>query len=187
MNANKKIPFLLTLALLVAGYFTIGPATKAADTPAGDSERVSQLLSDVKAEALQLERDADDLKAFTQSSLSYGSHAAKITQISEHINKAGQLLKDLNDSRASASPWQQKAIDEIYPLLKELDDNTEATINYLNDHQGHIHVSSEYRDYVAENYSLATELAALITDYVDYGKHEAEFQRLREKLEIAKR
>ena len=33
------------------------------------------------------------------------------------------------------------------------------------------------------DYDLAKELAALITDYVDYGDHEAEFHRLQENLQ----
>ena len=32
-------------------------------------------------------------------------------------------------------------------------------------------------------YDLAKELAGLITDYVDYGDHEAEFHRLQENLQ----
>jgi hypothetical protein len=32
-------------------------------------------------------------------------------------------------------------------------------------------------------YDLAKELAALITDYVDYGDRDTEFQRLQENLE----
>ena len=32
-------------------------------------------------------------------------------------------------------------------------------------------------------YDLAKELAALITNYVDFGDHDAEFQRLQENLQ----
>jgi hypothetical protein len=32
-------------------------------------------------------------------------------------------------------------------------------------------------------YDLAKELAALITNYVDFGDHDTEFQRLQENLE----
>ncbi|HXJ96022.1 MAG TPA: hypothetical protein VMT20_24550 [Terriglobia bacterium] len=187
MNNNKRIPFLLTLALLVAGYFSISPAAKAADASAGGSEQVSKLFSDVKAEAHQLERDAEDLHGYARSSLSWESHTAKLDMIREHVNKTGRLLTELNDARDTAAPWQQKAIDEINPLLKELADNTEATINHLNDNKGHLNVGPEFGEFVTANYDLAKELTALITDYVDYGKHEAEFQRLQGKLQVAER
>lgn len=184
MKDNKRTPLPLALALLVAAYFAISPTAKAADTPVGDSEEVSRLLSDVKAEAHELERDAEDLNMFMRSSLTWESHTTKLNQIREHVNKAGRLLTELNEVRNEASPWQQKAIDEIYPLLKELADNTQATINHLSDNKDRIHVGSTFKDYVVANYDLAKELAALVTDYVDYGKHEAEFQRLQDKLQV---
>jgi hypothetical protein len=187
MNNNKKTSFLLTLALLVAGYFMISPAAGAAATSGGDSEEVSKLFSESKAEAHELERDAEDLDTFMRSSLSWQSHVAKVDLMREHVNKAGRLLSELNEARDAASPWQQKAIDEIHPLLKELADNLQATINHQRDHQSRLHIDTKYKDYVTKNYDLARELTALITDYVDYGKHEAEFRRLQEKLQVAER
>jgi len=187
MNNHKRTAYPLILALLVAGYLTMSPAAKAADPSVGESDEVTKLLSDVEAEAHELERDAEGLHSFMRSSLSWQSHTAKISLVREHVNKAGRLMTKLNEARDTASPWQQKAIDSIQPLLKELADNTQATINYLADNKGRIHVIPEYKDYVSANYDLAKELAALITDYVDYGKHEAEYQRLQEKLQVAKR
>jgi hypothetical protein len=186
MNNLKRTIYPLILALLVAGYLTMSPAAKAADPPGGDSEQVSKLFADAKIEAHELERDAENLDMFMRSSLTWESHVWKVNQIREHVNQAGKILASLNSVRDTASPWQQKAIDAIYPLLKELADNTGATINHLKDNQDRIHVSGEYKDYVVANYDLAKELATLITDYVDYGKHEAEYQRLEEKLQVAK-
>ena len=40
-----------------------------------------------------------------------------------------------------------------------------------------------YPDYAMAGYDLAKELAALITNYVDFGDHDTEFQRLQENLE----
>lgn len=183
---NKVTPFLLTLALLVAAWFTLSPKVKAADIPAEASEEVSTLLADVKAEAHQLERDNEELKTFVQSAtpLSWHSHATKLNEIREHINKTGQLLTNLNEARDQASPWQQRAIDEIRPLLQELANNTEATINHLSEYKDRINLAPDFSDYVTANHDLSRELAALVTDYVDYGKHQAEFQRLQEKLQV---
>jgi len=172
----------LILALLVAGYLTMSPVAKAADTSGGDSEQVSKLFSEAKAEAHELEADADQLKAFTQSNLSYQSHAFKIESIKEHVNQAGKILADLHAARDTAAPWQQQAIDQITPLLKQLASNTQSAIELLNDEK---HRSVEYKNYAVENYDLAKELAALISDYVDYERHKAEFDRLGEKLQVA--
>ena len=54
-------------------------------------------------------------------------------------------------------------------------------VNHINDNPANIHFSA-YADYTKAGYDLAQELAALVSDYVEYGEHEAEFHRLQEKL-----
>jgi len=185
MNNQKRAPYLLILALLVAGYLSMSPVAKAADMPGGDSDQVSKLLSEAKTEAQALVHDTDQLKTFAQSNLSYESHASKITSIKEHINQAGEILASLHEARDTAAPWQQQAIGQITPLLKQLAANTQSAIEHLNDKRHNIGLSTEYKNYVVENYDLAKELAALISDYVDYERHKAEFDRLGEKLQVA--
>jgi len=187
MNSQKKTPYFLILSLLVAGCFSISPAANARDTSSGSSAEVSRLLAEVKTEAIALERDAADLHAWTGAKqVGWESHSGKLNLIREHINKAGQLLPRLNEAREGASPWQHQAIDRIYPLLKELDDNTEATINHFNDNSAHIHFPA-YQDYAKAGANLAKELAALLSDYVEFGELEEEFHRLQENLEPAAR
>jgi hypothetical protein len=59
---------------------------------------------------------------------------------------------------------------------------TNATINHLNDNKSKIHFPA-YEDYAKSGYTLAQELTTLISDYVEYGEHEAEFHRLQDKLQ----
>jgi len=187
MNSQQRTPYILILSLLVAGCFSIAPAAKAADTSSGSSEEIRQLLSQVKTEAMALERDSEELAAWTGvQQLSWESHARKLSSIKDHINQAGKLLAQINEARKGASPWQHEAIDRIYPILKELADNTEATINHLNDNSAHIHFTA-YQDYAQAGYDLSKELAALVADYVEFGEHEEAFRSLQEKLSAAAR
>jgi chromosome segregation ATPase len=183
MNTHKRtIPYLVILGLVVAGCLLISPDALPGETPSGSSEEIRQLLSQVKTEAVALDHDSEQLAAWARSKQAHwNTHAERLNLIREHINKAGQLLTQLNEARATASPWQHQAIDRIYPLLKELADNTEATINLLNDNRGSIHFSA-YSDYAKAGAELANELAALVKDYVEFGEHEAEFHRLQDKL-----
>lgn len=187
MNIKKITPYLLVLAALVMGFLMISSTAQAASPAGEDSEVITQLFDDVKLEAHQLELDAVTMETFTRSPLSRESHGAQFNAISEHINKSGELLAKLQNAHHKGSPWQQKAISEIEPLLKELADNTKAAIGHFNERSAPINVSPTYKEYLKSNRVMAKELAALITDYVDYGTHKAEFERLGEKVLASER
>ena len=81
MNSQKRTPYFLILGLLVAGCFLISPAANAGDTSSESSEEVSQLLSQVKTEAIALERDSEDLASWAGTKqLSWESHAGNLTR-----------------------------------------------------------------------------------------------------------
>lgn len=170
------------LALLSVLFLSTAPAVFAGPRP-NDSAEVTKLLSEVKSEAIQLKYDAEDMKSFTRSKLTWQSHSAKIEQIKQHVNKSGELLSKLNDAKTSASPWQNRAIDEITPLLKELAASVSSTIEHLNKDRGRIH-TPPYTDYVASTADLATDLSGLISDYVAYGEAKNKSEELGQKLEV---
>jgi len=68
--------------------------------------------------------------------------------------------------------------------LKELADNTTTTITHLGDNKTKVHLP-EFKDYVKANYELATDLEALIRDFVDYGNAKEKFEGLGSKLEVS--
>jgi hypothetical protein len=181
MKIDRGIAGLTTLTLLVAGYLVI-PSTLKATEP-GASAKIAKLLVDAKAEAVQLKDDSADMESFTKSKLRWESYARKIEMIKEHVNNTGKLLAKLQEAEATGSPWQQTAIKRIEPLLKELAANTETTINHLNQNKAKIHFT-EFKDYVKANYELATDLEALIRDFVNYGEAKEKIERLGKKLEV---
>lgn len=187
MNNKRRTSCLFVLATLVTSYLMISPTAKASNATGEDSKEVSQLLSEMKLKAHELELDAVEMETFSRSRLSETSHAAQLNLIGEHINKAGELLRRLHDARDRGSAWQQKAIDEIHPLLKELADNTESAMKIFNEKKPRADMSPEYREYLKDNRGMASELAALITDYVDYGFHKSHFERLGEKVVASER
>jgi hypothetical protein len=65
--------------------------------------------------------------------------------------------------------------------------NTKSAIDHFNDNKDRFHMGTTYHDYLKANTGLAKELAALITDYVDYGFHKSEFDRLGEKVVASER
>ena len=71
------------------------------------------------------------------------------------------------------------------PFLDELGGYTYAVIEHIN---GEVkHTPAEYKDYLQANADYATDLAAMIGDFVDYGRSKDRAERLAVKLEIPKR
>jgi len=171
---------LATIPLLGIGLLTTPPMVMAAGN--ADSAEISKLLADTKAEAVELTRDASDLEAFTKSKLSWSTYAGKVDMIREHINNTGKLLTKLQDAQDSGSPWQRTAISRIEPLLKELAANTEATIAFMTENKTAIHFP-EFRDYARASYELASDMEALVRDFVTYGEAREKIDRLSRKLE----
>lgn len=165
---------------LSAGLVLHGTIASAAGE---DSPEIARLLSEAKSEATELTADSEDLASFAWSRASWTSHASKITMIKEHVNNTGKLLAKLQEQESSGSTWQTAAIARIRPLLKELASSTEEVIRRLNDHPDRVHLP-EYRDCVKAHYELATDLEALIRDFVNYGEAKEKLEKLQEKLKV---
>jgi len=182
----QRISHILKLAFLLIVFLCIWPVARAADL-SGDSKVVSDLLSEAKTEAIQLRNDSTDMESFTLSNLSWESHAAKIMEIKDHVNAAAKTVDKLNLAKDRASSWQKTAIERVNPLMAELAMNTEATINHLNREKGHLLNNQEHKDYLKTNADLATRMAALVSDFVEYGEIKAKFETLSKHLEISER
>jgi len=180
MKQSKSIALVGTSTLLLAGFLAASFPVRAADVP--DSEQVSKLLSEAKTMAFQVKEDAVTMESFTRMDASWESHAAAINQIKEHVNALGRQVTKLNEAKSAASPWQRTAIDRIQPFLDELGGYTSAVIDHLNGTPRHN--IAEYKDYLEANADYATDLAAMIADFVNYGNTKQRLERLTTKLEI---
>ena len=178
MKLQRNVYRLTALAAL-ALTFAFGARIMRAQS--ADSEEISKLLVQAKVHAAELEDDAADLDSITRSKLSWKQHANKLERMREHINSLGQVSKQLNEKRSEGSPWQQKAIDQIDPLLREMAINLSATINHLNEQQSQVHMPA-YREYVHSNYELASKTARLIRDFVDYDEAKSQTEAFESKL-----
>jgi len=116
------------------------------------------------------------MESFTRMNVSMESHAVAINQIKDHINALERQTGKLKEARETGSPWQQTAIDRITPFLDELGGYTYAVIEHLN---GEVkHTPAEYKDYLQANADHATDLAAMIGDFVDFGRSKDRMQHL---------
>ena len=178
--ANKVIRVLWPAIIVGTLFFVPWPLTAYTDL---DAERASALLVDAKAEALQLKLDASDMASFNQSALNWKSHVDKLTEIREHVNKVGESVAQLKLVRSGAAPWQQVAIDRVIPLMRELALNVQATIGHLRMNQDRLQ-GSDYKDYLTTTAELASKMASLISDFVEYSETRAKLVKLSQRLEI---
>jgi len=170
-----------TVALAAAALLIARLDVQAA--PPEDNKEVSQLLEDIKGQAADLQRDSDELESFTRSDMSWQSHAEELDRIKERINAIGKTISELQNLRSSASPWQREAIDRIMPVAKKLASNTTAAIEHLNKNPLRIN-EPQYQQYLKSNAEAASNLAALVKDFVEYGKTRTTLEAYERKLEV---
>ena len=169
----------LFAALLVVTSLVLSPKVQAEES----SAEASKLLESAKTSAFQLKRDAAVMESYRRSKVSWQSHATQIASIKKHVNDIGEVLRQLEEVRHTAAPWQQESIDRITPLLKELASSTEGVIDGLNERPRNLHLPV-YMEYLVANRDLAAELAALVQDFVEYGKTKEQLAKLHEKLGV---
>ena len=136
-----------SLGLLLFVFTAIVPAVYGQSK---DSAEVSGFFSEAKSEAVQLKHDAEELKSFTRSNLHWKTHAAKVEEIKQHVNKSGELLAKMQNARSTASPWQQQTIDRIEPMLKDIAATVETTIAHLSKQPQQLQ-TAPYKEYVDAN------------------------------------
>ncbi|MGA7412617.1 MAG: hypothetical protein WBW33_19215 [Bryobacteraceae bacterium] len=172
----KSCPELAGLATPLLASSVLTPAgIEAADTP--DSNEITKLLKDARAEVVELKYDATEVETLTRLNLTWNTYAARLGMVKEHINHTGKLLAELKEAAIDGSPWQRMAIRCVEPLLKKLAANMEATIEYLNQNQARSHLP-EFKAYIRANYELAVDLEALIRDLLIHGATKPTFERL---------
>jgi hypothetical protein len=168
----------IALALL-AGSVAFSPAAKAS---VAGSDHVPAILSEAKAEASKLQHDAATLESFTRSDLTLESHAYALNTVKDDVNALSALLVKLRDNRGDVAPAQQVALDRIAPVEAELAAATTAAIERLDKAPDGLRLPA-YRGYLEAIYGKASQLAALVAEYVDYGRTKASVDRLTNRLE----
>lgn len=157
----------LGLAFFAVAVLSLVP-TAASARSVGDSKEVSGFLAEAKAEALQVQMITEEMNSFVHSRTSWQTQAAKLAEIKRHFNKFGELVIKMNKAEAP-SPWQQEAIREVTPMVEELSSYITMTIYHLGEDPDRL-VFTSFPEYVAASTGLASEIAELLSDYVEYGK-----------------
>lgn len=191
MKLFRKISYLPVATLLVAGTLLASPPAGEATTVMTEAaswdfqEEATGLLKETRSLAVNLHLDADKLKSLARSNqASWQTHANYLNLAKDHINSMGESLGRLRDIQHVASPWQQQAIDRIYPVALELASRTEAAIVHLNDNRNWL-FHPDYQDHLATITERAGEVKASVADFLELGETQERLVQLQEKVESA--
>jgi hypothetical protein len=165
--------YLTGLTMLLAASLFISPTLYAEGSVTADSPEVAKLFSQAKSHAAALKVDAEVMESFTRSRTNWKTQADQIYRIRQHTNDLAKVIQQLNDIRDTASPWQQKSIDRLNPMLKDLVVSVTSMIHCVSDQTESPIGAGTYRECVLNNYKISVDLAALINGFVQYGSDKA--------------
>jgi hypothetical protein len=182
----KRTLLAFAATALLATSLAAVPAPKVARSPEHDFvKEASGLLTEAKSIFVQLERDADEFHAMSRSGqLSWQTHAGKLNTIKAHVNKAGRLVRRLNDIRPVAAPWQQAAISRITPMLTQIATNTQRAIEHLNENQDRL-LAPEYNEAAATIFEMSSQVSKLTSDFVEYEGTKTKLEQLQASLGVS--
>lgn len=163
------------------GAFLVLPLFASAQNP--DSQAISDLLSQARQHAVLAEDDAVTLASYTNSRLSWQTHARRLQEMKDHANDLINEANKLSSLRDQGSPWQQHAIDQINPLLREMADTLTVTIQHLNENQARVHMP-EYENYARASSDAMIRTAKLISDFVEFDEAKAKAAGLEKELNL---
>ena len=146
-----------------------------------DSQELGTLLEQASDEARELAIDAEDLQTLIVSDQNWLTHTLKLAKIKGHVDNMALIVDKLTKTQRSGSELQEQAVERILPLVKELQANTTAAMNYLNQNKDRP-VSDAYKQYLEKNAETARQLSDMISALDDYEKSMTEINRIRSKL-----
>jgi len=164
---------------LAVAMLSLAPAMASARVP--DSREFSDHLAQARAEAIALQQSAEEMNSFVHSHMSWETETSKIEEIKGHVNKLAEFVAEMNNAEAP-SPWQQQATSDVTPMVNDLSANVSMAIYHLSENQDRF-VYTAFPEYVAANAASATDIAQMLSDYVDYGQAKQKAEDLSRELQ----
>ena len=181
MNRNS---IWVTAAILVALPLTQAQAGVRKAGPLTVADEGMRTLEDLKQQAAVLESAADELKMFSADLyLDSDAQLPQLAALKTTINSMGSELRTLEAEQEALSAWEQQAIAQTLPILKDSAANTQSAIEYFNENRSHLWAGGEYRGYADRIWKDSELMKKELKTYVALAKLRVEEHRLGESLE----
>jgi hypothetical protein len=156
----------------------------AAGEPAGSTDPL-RLLKDLRAQAVDTRNTATDLQTSDWvANPDWEINATKLDELKGEINAMGRTLARLQETEDSAAPFERKAIEEAVPMLKEMAENTEAAIQYVNEHPTQLMLNS-YRDHINKLADESIQPEKTLGPFIQFAKVHSKDNQLEKTLGVA--
>ena len=166
MLLNKKLKMgFIGFAVLALAALTL-PASAERRVPNADVQsQVADRLGEFKSTALKLHHQADLLKSYGNSPLSWQTHVNRLSTLKDHVNQMGKSLSELEGMKLHASENQKLAIEHARPHLAAIAQSTTRAIELLNENRINTRFP-EYGEVASDIYehtdTLHTKLDAIL-------------------------
>jgi hypothetical protein len=175
-----KHTFLMTASALVLTL--TASAGTGSTTEFGEAQRTLQTLKD---SANNVQAASEKLHTFAGNSIvSNATRASVLDTIQIGINQMGRDMASLQAERKNLNAWEQKALDQALPLLKDAASSTDHVIGYFNDRHDSVW-AGEYRDSAARISRDTEKIATTIGEALRLSKLQLEEQQTKTDLGVS--
>jgi hypothetical protein len=145
-------------------------------------QEASRLLNRIQIDSEKASTQADRLVTdASENDLSWQAHADKLASIRRDVNDMGRKICRLEQIRRMEAPWQQKALDRSYPLVRLMADNTTDALNYLRANEKDLW-RPVYRKYAENLYNESAQLSQSLKAFDEYAQARTEDAQLAHNL-----
>jgi len=180
MSGESRVPR-VAIPFMAVVFLCVAPVIASA-RPVGDYDEVSGWLAQAKTEAVELQRDAEEMNTFMRDKISWQVYAARLDSMKQHVNNMAELFGRISNAEL-AGPWQLQAVEQTTPLLDEMGGDVTMMIVYLKAAPDRL-MFTDFPDYVSAETDVAARMTALISDYVAYGEAKEKSEELEYRLEL---
>lgn len=161
-----------TLSIASATLITVGLSLGQAGARMHhtSTDEARKTLREIEVLAVDVEDQADQLGHISQDqNLSAYSHLTRLNAMKDEVNQMGRELAVLEAERDALPSWEQKAIDDTLPMLKDAAENTGSAIEYFNESRTHLW-TPDFRGYANRVYEDSRQIAKSLKSDLRYDK-----------------
>lgn len=163
----------------------IAPVILAAATPAGNAvassgnsnsyeyaNEATHFLNQMRADALHLRENAENLEAYNREELDWRSDAYLVNRMSNRIGQMDRIMYSLQNIGKESDPWQQRTITRIAPQMATITSTIDGTLSYLNGNHDRLW-TTDWQAYAHDLYHSANHLTRTLRTNREYASMNA--------------